>query len=258
MTFLKPDKIRTETIGGSKITIKEKIIADGTRASKYICSYVKKGDLVKPNKKLNDGSGRVKGITIHNTPDIVVAKGTNAAEQYARAMINGNMNGVAVHYWVWKTEIWQQLRDDERGWHASDGSRRRKDHRGGQTGGNVDTIAIECIGDDSVTEDTGAKLIAVLCKKHNLDPAYDVYSHNWWMHGVDKVVQGAKKNCPLYILNRWGSFISNVQGLYKQEEQVSDSLYRVQAGAFAKKANADALVKELKAKGFDAYVTNTL
>lgn len=266
MAFLSPDKIRTEKIGNTTIIIKEKITPDGVRATKNIASYVKKGDLVKPNRKLNNGTGKPKGITVHNTDEIKAASGTNPAEQYVRATYpNGNMNGVAVHYWVWKTEIWQQLSDNEQGWHAADGSSRRKDHRGGQTGGNVDTISIECIGRDKVSEETLAKLVAFLCKKHNLDPAYDVYTHNYWMHGVDKMVQGARKNCPLYILDHWSSFISSVKGFYSAKvetptEPIKPSpgaLYRVQTGAFKDKSNADTLLTKIKAAGFETYMVQS-
>lgn len=41
----------------------------------------------------------------------------------------------------------------------------------------------------------------------------------------------------------------------KTDEPVSGFLYRVQTGAFRKKENADRLMKELKAKGFSAFVT---
>lgn len=260
MAFLTPDRVRVERIGRHTITIKEKIIPDGARATKDIASHIKKGDLVKPNKKLNNGTGKPKGVTVHNTADITPAKGTNAAEQYARATYpNGNMGGVAVHFWVWKNEIWQQLREDERGWHAADGSRRRKDHRGGQTGGNVDTIAIECIGKDPESEDTTAKLVAYLCKKHGLDPAYDVYTHNYWMHGVDKIVQGVRKNCPLYILPHWNKFLDKVKEYYNEKVEPetkpkTNTLYRVQTGAFKHKSNADALLNRLKKDGFDTYM----
>lgn len=214
MAFLSPDKTITEKIGNETITIKQKITPDGAVAAKDICSYVKRGDLVKPNAKLNNGTGVPKGITVHNTDDIKCASGTTPAEQYARATYpNGNMNGVAVHYWVWQNEIWQQLADNERGWHAADGSSRRKDHRGGKTGGNLDTISIECIetGSNEVSEKTLAQLVALLCYRYNLDPAFDVYTHNYWMHGVDKKVNGASKNCPLYILDHWAAFLETVK-----------------------------------------------
>lgn len=37
----------------------------------------------------------------------------------------------------------------------------------------------------------------------------------------------------------------------------SGTLYRVQVGAYSKKANADAMAAKLKAAGFDAYITTT-
>ena len=124
------------------------------------------------------------------------------------------MNGIAVHYWVWHSEIWQQLEDSERGWHAADGSSRRTDHRGNQTGGNLDTIAIEAIGSDAETEETLAALVAYLCKTHGLDPSYDVYTHNYWLYGTDSIVPGASKNCPIYILPHWDSFLGEVKSIF--------------------------------------------
>lgn len=39
-----------------------------------------------------------------------------------------------------------------------------------------------------------------------------------------------------------------------KEEPVSEKIYRVQVGAYSKKANADAMVKKLKADGYDAII----
>lgn len=162
---------------------------------------------MKPCAKLSGGTGKPKGIMVHNTSDIKVSSGTNAAEQYTRATYNGNMNGVVVHFYVWDNEIWQNLREDERGWHAADGSSRRKSQRGdGSTiGGNLDTIAIECIGNRKVSEDTTAKLVAWLCKKHGLKSKTDIYTHKYFY---------PKKNCPAYILPHWNAFLSTVQKYY--------------------------------------------
>jgi len=216
MAFLQPDKVITEKIGTDTIKINQKITPDGAVATKYIASYVKEGDLVKPNLPIG-GNGKPRGITVHNTEDISVPSGTNPAEQYARATYpNGNMAGSVVHYWVYKEIIWQQLRDNERGWHASDGVRRSTGHRGTKIGGNLDTISIECIESksDSTSEDTLAKLVAILCNRYSLDPQYDVYTHNYWMLGKDKYVPGAAKNCPYYILDHWDKFLDKVQAYY--------------------------------------------
>lgn len=216
MAILTPDKIRTEKIGNEVITIKEKIIPDSMVAPKDVASYVKKGDKMKPCALLNNGTGKPKAVTVHNTPDISVAAGTTPAEQYTRATFNGNMAGAVVHFYVYKDDIWQNLREDEQGWHASDGASRRTDHRGGKTGGNVDTLAIECIGDIEESKQTTAKLVAYLCNKYSLNPRYDVYTHNWWMHGVDTFVYGAPKNCPIYILPRWTQFLTSIDWYYDQ------------------------------------------
>lgn len=255
MAFLTPDKTITAAVAGGTITIKQKITPDGARATKDICSYVKKGGLVKPNAKLSGGTGKPQGITVHNTGDISVASGTNPAEQYARATYpNGNMNGVAVHYWVWHSEIWQQLSDDERGWHAADGSSRRSSQRAGeQIGGNLDTISIECIGADAESEDTTAKLVAYLLQKHGLSPVTDVYTHNYFY---------SKKYCPAYILPHWSAFMDTVKKYYaadtKPEQPKPDAaggLYRVQIGAYSVKANAEATLKKAQAAGFtDAFI----
>lgn len=203
-TFLTPDKIITTKNG---LKIKQKIIPDTMKAPKDVASWCKKGNKMKPCAKLSNGTGKPRGITVHNTGDIKVAKGTNAAEQYTRATYNGNMSGVVVHFYVWDTEIWQNLKENERGWHATDGSSRRKSQKsdGSTIGGNLDTIAIECIGNRPLSEETTAKLVAYLCKQHGLNPKTDVYTHNYFY---------PSKKCPQYILPHWKKFLSDVEKFY--------------------------------------------
>ena len=203
MAILSPDKTVTTTNG---LKIKQKIIPDSLRATKDVASWCKKGGKMKPCAKLC-GTGKPKGITVHNTNDINTAAGTTAAEQYTRATYNGNMGGVVVHYYVYESDIWQLLDNSEQGWHATDGASRRKSQRGGTDtiGGNVDTIAIECIGDKATSEDTTAKLVAYLCVKHGLNPGTDVYAHKYFY---------PSKNCPVYILPHWSTFLANVKKYY--------------------------------------------
>ncbi len=72
------------------------------------------------------------------------------------------MGEARVHYWIDETDCWQQLREDEVGWHAGDG--------GG--GGNETTISIEIIMDgsgspsDKAAEERGALLSATLLHRH--------------------------------------------------------------------------------------------
>ena len=68
----------------------------------------------------------------------------------------------------------------------------------------------------------------------------------------------ANKSCPGdYLYNRHGEIAAEVNKRLAAAEKpaVSPStLYRVQTGAFAKKANADKLAADLKARGFDTYI----
>jgi hypothetical protein len=130
MAFLTPQKVRVEDIGNKKITIKEVIVPDTALASK-VCGHIPKGGRMKPCKPLG-GSGAPRGVTIHNTEDIKTAAGTHPAEQYCRATWpNCNMSGVIVHFYVWRSEIWQLLDETEQGWHAADGATRRTSNRPG-------------------------------------------------------------------------------------------------------------------------------
>ena len=215
MAILSPDKTVTTTNG---LNIKQKIIPDSLRATKDVASWCKKGGKMKPCAKLC-GTGKPKGITVHNTNDINTAAGTTAAEQYTRATYNGNMGGVVVHYYVYESDIWQLLDNSEQGWHATDGASKRKSQRGGTDtiGGNVDTIAIECIGGKATSEDTTAKLVAYLCAKYGLNPGTDVYAHKYFY---------PSKNCPAYILPHWSAFLTNVKKYYDaltgaQKEKIS-------------------------------------
>jgi len=211
MSFLTPDRIREINIGGTTLKINEKIIPESARAPRQIASWVPAGGRMKPNAPLA-GNGRPRGITIHNTNDITTAAGTNPAEQYTRATWpNANMSGVVVHFYVWRREIWQNLLLSEQGWHASDGTTRRQSNRPGQTiGGNLDTIAIEAIGNHPQTEETAAMLSAHLLREFGLSPATDLYTHNFFMGLPERIMPGAAKNCPIYILPRWGQFKSTV------------------------------------------------
>ena len=224
--FLIPDKTRTE----HGITICEKIIPDGSK--------------LKPNRSLKNG--KPEWITIHNTPDINEAAGTNDAEQYARATFNGNMNGVSVHYYVDESGCWQLLRENEMGYHAADG----------KTGtGNSASLAVEIVMDgsgkdsDKKAEDRGALLAAILLNRHGLG-IDRLTTHNRWY---------PKKYCPAYILPHWSAFKAKVEAYLKEIEtpvsaQPAKTLYRVQIGAFANRENAENYAAEAMKKGFPAVV----
>lgn len=67
----------------------------------------------------------------------------------------------------------------------------------------------------------------------------------------------ANKSCPGdWLYNRLGDLAAKVTSrLGGGSQQPSGTLYRVQTGAYRKKANADAMAAKLKAAGFDTYIT---
>ena len=199
MAKLTPDATRTEC----GLVINEKIIPWGAKWPKDSGKY-KKGQKFKADKRLSGGTGKVAGVTIHNTDDLENVE--EDAEQYTRATWpNANMNDARVHYYVDDINAWQNLEDTEVGWHAGDGS----------GPGNGTTISIEIIMDGSGSkEDLGAEangviLAALLLKKYGLT-VEQLYTHNHWMGHPDAIVQGARKNCPLYILPHWEQFKAKV------------------------------------------------
>ena len=202
--MLKPDKTRTE----NGVTVHEKLIPDSARANKYCASWCKKGEPMKPCRPLSYG---VTGVTIHNTQDLPGVE--DDAEQYTRATWpNCNMGGVVVHYYVDDLGAWQNLKENEAAWHASDGTGR----------GNYGTVAIEVIMDgpegkaNAAAEANAARLAASILHRHGLG-VDRLYTHNHWMGLADRIVAGAKKNCPVYILPHWSRFKAAVQ---KQLEEL--------------------------------------
>lgn len=239
MAILKPDKITT--LGG--VTVKE-----------YLLTKHNPNRIDMPTAQL---TGKVLGVTIHNTNRIKTASGTTPAEQYTRATVNGNMKTVRVHYYVDNTCAWQNLPYSLSGWHAADGN----------GNGNRRTIAIECImngsGDaaDKRAEDNAARLAAALLKQYGLGIDH-LYTHTYWLNVRDgkrgtvdqlNTMHNSYKMCPAYILPHWAAFKAKVQAYLngtsaaKPSNGTSSQLYRVrksandmksQLGAYASLENA--------------------
>ena len=228
MAKLTPDATRTE----HGLVINEKIIPWGAVWPKDSGAY-KKGTQYKADRLLSGGTGKVKGVTIHNTNDLKNVE--EDAEQYTRATWpNGNMNDARVHYYVDDINAWQNLREDEVGWHAGDGRK--------ATGGNETTLSIEIIMDgsgskeDRKAEENGVLLAALLLKKHGLS-VNELYTHNHWMGHPDSIVQGARKNCPLYILPHWAQF----------KQKVAAKLTELNGGATTTEAGKTEIMGKAKA-----------
>lgn len=195
--ILIPDAIRYE----HGLCIREKIIPDTAVWQKDYRSgatVYSKGTKYKANLKLSGGTGRVQGVTIHNTDRIAVT-GTTPAEQYTRATWpNCNMGTVRTHYYVDETGAWQNLRENEVGWHAADGN---------YGPGNNTTIAIEIImggntaPEDLASEENGALLCACLLSRYALSTE-KVYQHHDFYPA---------KDCPVYIRPHWAQFLGRVK-----------------------------------------------
>ena len=193
MAFLAPDK--TEVIHG--VTIKTKIIPITAKMNKVTGRH-KKGDPFRDQRKLN-----AKGVTAHNTGAINQAKGTTMAEQYSRATYpNQNMNTVRPHYYVDDVEAWNIVPETDVSWCQGEA-------------GNISDISVEIIGSSAKAEDNGARLIAMIMNRHKF-PISQLRTHNYWMGLPDRIVTGAAKNCPVYILPHWSVFVKKVEGYMKE------------------------------------------
>lgn len=186
MSNFKPDSVYY--INNLKINIKK--IPFGTKWIKDCCGF-KKGDLYKADRLMTNNTGKILGITIHNT-------GNSAdAETYTRATFNQNMKTSRVHFYVDKNEVWQNLEENEVGWHAGTGDK---------SVGNDSYMAIEIImgsqysEEDKKAEENGALLTAYMMLKYGLSIG-DIVTHNHW----------SGKYCPAYILPHWNKFLELVQ-----------------------------------------------
>ena len=239
MAFLTPDR----TVCEYGLTIREKLITAGSGVRYY------------SGRKLNTKDHKPAYVTIHNTPDINEAAGTNDAEQYARATYNNNMGDVVVHYYIDETDCWHILADDTVGWHAADGV---------NGPGNTQSVAVEIVMDgsgdagDKGAEDRGALLAAILLHRYGLGIDRLKTHRDWY----------PKKYCPAYILPHWGAFVGKVKAYLAQLEAQDakqaeagkpapaggKKYYRVQVGYFGNYENAKAMKALLNKAGFDAFI----
>ena len=206
------------------LTVNVKKIPFGTRWNKD-CAGFKKGDLYKADRLMTSGTGKVLGITIHNT-------GNSAdAETYTRATFNQNMNSSRVHFYIDSNEAWQNLEENEVGWHAGTGDR---------SIGNDSYIAIEIImgsenGEtDRKAEQNGALLTAYLLNKYGLT-LDDIVTHKHW----------SGKNCPAYILPHWEEFIILVEKYKKELSAENNGLVDNIADDYARQAVDRAVEKKI-------------
>lgn len=158
-------------------------------------------------------------------------------------MIN-NDNEVSFHYAIDDKEIVQGIEENRNAWHASDGSRGEGNRKG---------IAIEICYSKSggpkfeAAEKNAAKFIAE-----------GLYKKGWGIDKVKKHQDFNNKYCPHRTLDLgWPRFLNMVQAeldKLKKPAFTAKKLYRVQVGAFAVKANAENLKRELETKGYKPII----
>jgi N-acetylmuramoyl-L-alanine amidase CwlA len=173
---------------------------------------------------------RATRIVVHNTANDA------SARNEASYMISNNQE-VSFHYAVDDKEVVQGIPENRNAWHSGDGANGK---------GNREGIAIEICysksgGDRFVkAEQNAVNLIAELLKRYG------------W--GVDRVTKHQDYNgkyCPHRTLDLgWDRFINMIQA----KLNTNTKLHKVQVGAFSNRANAEKLMNELKAKGYNAFI----
>ena len=116
------------------------------------------------NKNRPAGKNSMRYITLHDTGNPAA---TATAAAHAKYLKSGP--SVSWHYTVDENEVVQHLPDNETAWHT------------GTSRGNSSSIGVEvCIGGNlEKAYDRAARLVADLCKKHNVPPE-NVVQHHFW------------------------------------------------------------------------------
>ncbi len=214
-----------------------------------------------------------KGVMVHSTgannPTIrryvqPAANDANRAKLLEKLGVNRNRNDwnnttrqVCVHGFIGKladgtVASVQTLPWNHRGWHAGSGSK----------GSANDThISFEICEDgladkkyfDAVYKEA-VELTAYLCKQYKLDPMADgvVICHS---EGHKRGIASNHGDVMHWFPKHGKSMDTFRADVAKQLSPAKKPpLYRVQVGAFASQGNAEKLCKELKTKGYQAYI----
>lgn len=173
-------------------------------------------------------------IVVHNT-----ANDASAANEIAYMIRNNNK--VSFHYAVDDKEIWQGIPINRNTWNAGDGTNGKGNRKG---------IAIEICysksGGDrfAKAENLAAEFIASI-----------LHERDW---GIDKVTRHKDyngKNCPHRTISLgWERFRKMVEDQLDKLKATDAVTYRVQVGAYSKKANAEAMLEKLKKAGFSGFI----
>ena len=176
-----------------------------------------------------------KGICVHNTANDAPAKNEISY------MKSNNME-VSFHVAIDDIEAIQGIPFNRNAWACGDGANGE---------GNRNYIQIEICYSKSGgikfanAEKRAAKEIAALLKQYG-----------WTINNVKKHQDFSNKYCPHRTLdNGWKRFLTMIEvELSNLNKPTNTVKYRVVTGSFSSLDNANARVKELKAKGFDSFI----
>lgn len=202
---------------------------------------------------------KVKGIMLHS-----VGCPQPSAMSFIKSWDTSNAS-VCVHSFIdgETGEVYQTLPWNHRGWHC-----------GGSANGTH--ISIEMCEPDCIKYTSGANftcsdknkakntlkttynsavsIFAYLCKEYDLDPLQDgvIISHE---EGYKRGVASNHAD-PTHLWSKLGTGYT-MDGFRKDvKAAMSDTIYRVQVGAFTNKQNAKNLLDKLKKAGFDGYIAS--
>lgn len=217
----------------------------------------------------------VKGLMLHSVgcpqPSALVFVNNWNKSTYDRACVHAFIDGNT-------GVIYQCLPWSHRGWHGGGAS--NNTHIGVEmcepacikyTSGSNFTCSDTATAKAVVkrTYEAAVELFAFLCKQYNLDPLADgvIISHReGYARGI-----ASNHGDPEHLWNglkmgyTMDGFRKAVAAAMKPAEETkpaapaepAKTLYRVQTGAFTKKANATALAEKLKKAGFDTYIVQS-
>ena len=176
-----------------------------------------------------------KGICVHNTANDAPAKNEIS-------YMKSNDMEVSFHVAIDDVEAIQGIPFNRNAWACGDGANGE---------GNRNYIQIEiCYSKSGGTkfanaEKRAAKEIAALLKQYG-----------WTINNVKKHQDFSNKYCPHRTLdNGWKRFLTMIEvELSNLNKPTNTVKYRVVTGSFSSLDNANARVKELKAKGFDSFI----
>lgn len=196
-----------------------------------------------PKNPYRKGVSAYEGVVAHSTatPNATAA----AEEKYEEA----NWNTAYVHFFVDWTTIIQVADTNYTAWGAGPNANPRFVH-----------VELCETADPNLFKQSYDRYVWLLAKILYDKKLGVVEKSTFWTHqDVTSVLGGTTHTDPVAYLQGHGvsivQLVNDVKNQYNSMAAPPATLYHVQVGAFANKANAENLQKELAAKGFNSFIT---